>query len=203
MSLPAAGPEQQTGPAGGTLPVLPEVSAHVAASLQEMMGTSGPNGNCTNGGKLSGERKRMLDYAVANSGGARIKLAVDGGAQLASNFIVNGDETVIGMGGFMGTDLAPSLSDLEKWTKSGELRFVAASGNGGPGGIPALPGLPGSQGGLPELAMGNSAVAIDRGKWLEDNCTKVDETRYGGRSTNGQAAATANSLSLYDCAPRH
>ncbi|MFD6414867.1 ArnT family glycosyltransferase [Streptomyces sp. NPDC060194] len=141
-------------------------------------------------GSLSGEQRRILRYAVDQAPSARIALAVDGNAVAAAPFILGSDETVIGMGGFMGTDDAPSLSQLERWTRSGELRFVLAS-SAGPGPAPRSGG-----------------AARERTDWIRAHCAEVDPSAYGGTadassSTGGRGPmGPVGSGSLYDCAAR-
>jgi hypothetical protein len=133
----------------------------------------------------------MLDYAVKHSPKARIKLAVSGGANATNAFILNSDETVIGMGGFMGSDDAPSVTQLKKWTKDGELRYVLGSDNSGAGAM-MVPGR--SQG-----------AAGDRSDWISKNCTKVPASAYGGGKTSQQSTGSAalfGASVLYDCAAR-
>jgi hypothetical protein len=69
-------------------------------------------------------------------------LAVEGGAMLSSPYIINSDASVIGMGGFMGGDNAPSVDLLTSWKAQGKLGFVLsqapksatpAKGAGSPG----------------------------------------------------------------------
>lgn len=89
----------------------------------------GGSGAMSGGSALTSDQRKMLNYAVKHSPKARIKLAVSGGASATNAFILNSDETVIGMGGFMGSDDAPSVDQLKKWTGSGELRYVVGSDN--------------------------------------------------------------------------
>ncbi|HTI23909.1 MAG TPA: glycosyltransferase family 39 protein [Kutzneria sp.] len=121
------------------------------------------------GSTLTAEDKKILDYVVKNAPNAKIKLAVEGGAMASETFIVNSDVTVIGMGGFMGTDNAPSVDLLKQWQSEGSLGFVLAGGAGGFGG----------RGG---------GVAQERTQWVQQNCKVVPASAYGG-----------GSQTLYDC----
>ncbi|MEV6166670.1 hypothetical protein AB0L99_00395 [Streptomyces sp. NPDC051954] len=120
---------------------------------------------------------------VEHAPDARIKLAVENGAMAAGAFILGSDETVIGMGGFTGSDDAPSVAQLEKWTKNGELRYILGSDAGG--------GFRGRSGGSSQ----------QRSDWISDNCTKVSATAYGGTSAqpSGDAGGFGADV-LYDCA---
>ncbi|MFF4986090.1 ArnT family glycosyltransferase [Streptosporangium saharense] len=115
----------------------------------------GPMGDT---GRLSAEQRKVLDYAVAHSGTARIKLAIDGGAMGSATYILHGGQTVIGMGGFSGGDPAPSVAQLDRWVRAGELRYVLGS-SGGP-------------------RMGGRGSA-QRGEWTKRNCVVVPAAEYG------------------------
>ncbi|MEV0738299.1 glycosyltransferase family 39 protein [Streptomyces sp. NPDC050549] len=142
-------------------------------------------------GELTAEQRKILRYAVEHAPGARIKLAVEGGALSASAFILGTDETVIGMGGFTNSDNAPSVAQLERWTKNGQLRYVLGSDTNG-GGAPGLSG----------------GYTKQRSDWIADHCTKVPASAYGGTSgtssqTNGGGATGIGGGNvLYDCAAK-
>ncbi|WP_433444444.1 ArnT family glycosyltransferase [Nonomuraea sp. CA-141351] len=142
------------------------------------------------GTALSSDQRKILDYVVQNSGSARIKLAVEGGAMSASGFILNSDVTVIGMGGFVGIDDAPSVRQLKDWTGSGQLRFVLGSGRAG------------------FAAMLGGTTSTNRAQWMKENCAEVPATAYGGSSTASSPGSPATGgpmgggTTLYDCAPK-
>ncbi|WP_231330498.1 glycosyltransferase family 39 protein [Actinomadura graeca] len=142
---------------------------------RDLPGPGRPGGPPRSGGGLTPGQKKILDYARRNAGKARITLAVEGGAMAASGFILSGDSRVIGMGGFISADDAPSVRLLERWTRGGELRFVLGSAMrpGGP--------FPGPRG-----------HAAQRTAWVSAHCRVVPPAAYGG---SGGGAAT-----LYDCA---
>ncbi|MCX2733647.1 glycosyltransferase family 39 protein [Saccharopolyspora sp. NFXS83] len=165
------------------------------------------------GDSLSDEQKSLLAYVADNAGDREIPLAVEGGAMGAGTYIINSDLRVVGMGGFMGSDDAPSVALLTEWKQQGELGFVQLGGRGGPGG--GGPGqsdqAPGgqaggdqargdqvrdgrSQGGMPGDQGG---AASERQEWVRRNCTLVDPAAYGGE-TSEQGADQA-SEGLYDC----
>ncbi|MGO1057335.1 ArnT family glycosyltransferase [Crossiella sp. CA198] len=121
------------------------------------------------GTELTAAQKKILDYANANSRGAEIVLAVEGGSMGASAFLINSEVTVIGMGGFSGGDPAPSVDQLTRWQAEGKLAFVLTEGPGGRAG----------RGG-----------ATGRATWIEQNCVLVDPGAYGG---------TATGPKLYSC----
>ncbi|MEU3647771.1 glycosyltransferase family 39 protein [Lentzea sp. NPDC034063] len=127
-------------------------------------GNRGPMMGGPGGQTLTDEQKRILDYAKENSGGAEITLAVAGSAQMAGPFIMGSDEVVIGMGGFSGSDNAPSVDQLQSWVAEGKLKFVLGGGDqmGGRG-----PGGRGDNG---------------RQEWITAHCSTVDPSAYGGGS---------------------
>ncbi|MGW1619213.1 ArnT family glycosyltransferase [Streptomyces sp. NPDC002172] len=170
-----------SGP-GGTMPSFPGTGGGSGGFSGRPAGLGGAD----RGTSLTSDQRKILTYATEHSKGARITLAVDGGATGAAAYILNSDATVIGMGGFLGTDNAPSVQQLDKWTKNGDLRYVLASS----GGVGARMG-------------GENSAAAKRSTWISDNCTKVSAKEYGG-STNGSGSAAGGmmggmSTTLYDC----
>jgi 4-amino-4-deoxy-L-arabinose transferase-like glycosyltransferase len=142
-------------------------------------------------GELTADQRKIVQYVVEHAPDARIKLAVEGGALNASAFILGIDETVIGMGGFTNSDNAPSVAQLEKWTKDGELRYILGSDTNG-GGVPGLSG----------------GYTKQRSDWIADHCTKVPASAYGGTSgtssqqDGGGAMGSGGGNVLYDCAAK-
>ncbi|HUR08023.1 MAG TPA: glycosyltransferase family 39 protein [Nonomuraea sp.] len=155
-SVPAAGPPISAAgmmPGGGEMPGGGGMPG----------GGRGPLGG---GGDLTAEQRKILDYAVAHSGGARIKLAISSSAMGAAAYIMHSDETVIGMGGFQGGDPAPSVEQLDRWLKAGDLRYVLGSSV--------------------TRSMGGAGGAIaDRTEWTKSNCTVVPAAVYGGTARQG------------------
>ncbi|MFF0087055.1 ArnT family glycosyltransferase [Streptomyces canus] len=188
--MPSGFPSGMPGASGGS-------GSGSASGGQEMpsfpSGSGGMPGGFGGAGdaKLTSDQRKMLDYAVKHSPKARIKLAVSGGATASNAFILDSDETVIGMGGFMGSDDAPSVAQLKKWTGDGELRYILGSDNSS-GEAMMVPGM--SQG-----------KATDRSDWISKNCTKVAASAYGASTTSQQNTGTAaifGASVLYDCAAR-
>ncbi|KJK45605.1 membrane protein [Lentzea aerocolonigenes] len=165
--MPAAGPAMRGGggfqiftdgqqPPGGQQipPGATPLPQNGRGNRGQMMG--GPGG----GRELTDEQKRILAYAKEHGNGAEITLAVAGSAQAASPYIMNTDEVVIGMGGFSGSDNAPSVDQLQQWVSEGKLKFVLSGGDrGGPGG---------------------GRDSNGRQEWIRQHCSTVDETAYAG-----------------------
>jgi 4-amino-4-deoxy-L-arabinose transferase-like glycosyltransferase len=77
---------------------------------------------------------RTIVYLEANQGSAKYLLAASG-SQTTASVIISTGRPVITIGGFSGSDPAPTVAQLAKIVAAGEVRFVlvGASG-GGPGG---------------------------------------------------------------------
>nr|MDP9282761.1 glycosyltransferase family 39 protein [Chloroflexota bacterium] len=78
----------------------------------------------------------LVDYLVANKGDATWIVAVSGSQEAGSLELASG-EPVMAMGGFSGSDPAPTLAQLQEYVRSGKLRYVLLGGGGrggGPGG---------------------------------------------------------------------
>ena len=123
-------------------------------------------------GDAGGTSDALVSYLEANRGEATWLVAVSSANQAGPIQIASGIP-VMAMGGFMGSDPAPTLEQLQAFIRQGRLRFVL---EGGPGGGPG--GFFGGDG------TGNVAVA--RTEWVRSACTPVT---VGG--VNG---------TLYDCA---
>jgi 4-amino-4-deoxy-L-arabinose transferase-like glycosyltransferase len=125
------------------------------------------------GGGLGGNSSdsALLEYLVANRGTAAWIVAATSAQEAGSIEIATG-LPVMAMGGFTGSDPAPTLDQLKSYIASGKLRFVLAGGGFGGG----FGGGPGGFGG---------GDGTDRNSWVTSTCKLVS---YGGSAT------------LYDCA---
>ena len=103
----------------------------------------------------------LLDYLVANRGTATWIVAADSSQQAGSIEIATG-LPVMAMGGFTGSDPAPTLEQLQGYVASGKLRFVLADGGFGGGGF------------------GGFGDSSTRTSWVTDSCKLVD---YGGSAS--------------------
>ena len=81
------------------------------------------SGNATNDSAL-------LEYLVKNRGTALWIVAANGSGEAGSIELATG-LPVMAMGGFTGSDPAPSLDQLKSYVASGKLRYVLVGGNGG------------------------------------------------------------------------
>jgi len=104
----------------------------------------------------------LASYLEANKGSSTWIVAMTSAMQAGSLELSTGDP-VMAMGGFSGTDPAPSLAQIQAYVASGQLRHVLVGGNGGGGG-----GLG-----------GNSSTASAVSAWVTSVGKVVD---YGGSS---------------------
>lgn len=123
-------------------------------------------------GDAGGTSEALVSYLLANRGSATWLVAVSSANQAGPLQLASG-VPVMAMGGFMGSDPAPTLAQLQGYVRDGALRFVLL---GGPGGGPG--GFFGGD--------GTGTVAADRNAWVTSACAPVQVP-----DTNA---------SLYDCA---
>jgi 4-amino-4-deoxy-L-arabinose transferase-like glycosyltransferase len=98
-------------------------------------GGPGPVGGFFGAGGEVASNQALVDYLVANQGGARWIVAA-GGSQVAAGIQLAAGLPVMTMGGFSGGDPTPTLAELEAYVASGAVRFVLIDDGGriGPGG---------------------------------------------------------------------
>jgi 4-amino-4-deoxy-L-arabinose transferase-like glycosyltransferase len=80
----------------------------------------------------------LVDYLLANRGTATWVVATSGAMQAGSLEIATG-EPVMAMGGFTGSDQAPTLAQFKALVAAGKIRYVLVNG-GGQGGAPGSSG---------------------------------------------------------------
>jgi 4-amino-4-deoxy-L-arabinose transferase-like glycosyltransferase len=99
-------------------------------------------------------------------------LAAVGSANQAGPLQLASGVPVMAMGGFMGSDPAPTLEQLQAYVRDGRLRYVllGEGRGGGPGGFFG--------------GDGQGSVAGERSDWITSACTRID----------------ALAVTLYDCA---
>jgi 4-amino-4-deoxy-L-arabinose transferase-like glycosyltransferase len=123
------------------------------------------------GGGLGGNSSdsALLSYLVSNRGSASWIVAANSAQEAGSIEIATG-LPVMAMGGFTGSDPAPTLDQLKSYIASGKLRFVLASGGMGGGGF------------------GGGTGTSDRTSWVTSTCTAVS---YGGSASLYDCAGAA------------
>jgi len=118
----------------------------------------------------------MIAYLEAHRDGATWLVAVQGSTTAASIILETGGLPVMAMGGFRGTDPAPTLAQFERYVEQGKLHYVMAGGRGAGFGL----GAGGGRG-----AGGGGSVVGSVTAWVEQNCTAVPASAYGGSGTGG------------------
>ncbi|MGW5652166.1 ArnT family glycosyltransferase [Streptomyces humi] len=189
FGMPADGTSGGSGSQG-----MPSFPGGATGGRGEMPSFSGSGFGGLGSAGLSGEQRKILAYAVKHAPEARIKLAVASGAQGAASFILGSDETVIGMGGFLGSDNSPSTDQLTRWARDGELRYVLGTDTSSGTSSGASSGPRGGFGGM------GGGTAAQRSQWITKNCSKVPASAYGGSSSTGSTAGFGGATVLYDCA---
>jgi 4-amino-4-deoxy-L-arabinose transferase-like glycosyltransferase len=159
-SIVAAGPSTGggLGGPGGTPP-----SGAGAPSGATSASASGAPGS-------SGTANRALTrYLTSHRGSAEYIVAAFGSQSSAPIIIATGDP-VITIGGFNGSDPAPTLTQFEHLVAEGKVRYVLVSSTGGPGG--------GAGGGPGGGAGGTSSIST----WVVAHGTEVPSSAYGSSS---------------------
>lgn len=87
-------------------------------------------GSGMGGGSVSAT---LIDYLEAHQGAAKYLVAATG-SQTTASIIIQTGAPVVTIGGFSGSDNAPTVAQLAAMVASGELRYVLVGGGGGPGG---------------------------------------------------------------------
>ncbi len=96
--------------------------------------TSGTSGLDRPGGSTISQG--LIDYLEGHQGSATYLVAVNG-SQSAAPFILRSGKAVIAMGGFTGSDPAPTLSEFEHLVATGRVHYVYVSGGAGGGARPS------------------------------------------------------------------
>jgi hypothetical protein len=123
-------------------------------------------GGFAGGGGIS---KQLISYLEAHRDGAAWLVAVSGSSTAAEIILETGGAPVMAMGGFTGSDPAPTLAQLQQYVSRGQLHYVLTGGGRG--------GFGGGGGG------GGGTAQVE--PWVEQNCTAVSPTVYGASATTG------------------
>jgi 4-amino-4-deoxy-L-arabinose transferase-like glycosyltransferase len=141
------------------------------------------------GGPGGAANTKLIAYLEAHRDGATWLVAVRGSDAAAAIILQTGGIPVMAMGGFSGTDPAPTVAQLQKYVAEGKLHYVLIGGAGGFGGF----------GG------GAAGTASSVNSWVEQHCTAVPASAYGGSTTSasagagGRIAGAAGAETLYRC----
>ena len=144
-SIPTAGPGvagSSGGPGGGqpatgTFPGPSSAGGHGTApgstggSGTAPSGAAGQAGGPGGTGSVSSALSRLLESGAS---GYRWAAATIGSTSAASLELGSNGVPVMAIGGFTGSDPAPTLAQFEKLVAAHEIHYLVASGSGGPGG---------------------------------------------------------------------
>jgi hypothetical protein len=127
----------------------------------------------------------LLRYLKSHQGSAKYIVAARGSGTAGAIALQSGREA-IDMGGFMGSDPAPSLTKLRSLIDSRHLHYVLVGGAGsGPGSAGAVGGPAGS-GFAPRVAAqasGAEAAILTRETWVREHGTLVHVPGFSSGST--------------------
>jgi 4-amino-4-deoxy-L-arabinose transferase-like glycosyltransferase len=132
----APGASGASGARGGSLaqgftPPANSRTAAGAGSAPTRIGQAGSRLGGGPGGQLS---SKVIAYLEAHQGSAKYLLAATGSQTTAPIIIATG-KAVVTIGGFNGSDPAPTVAQLAKMVADGQLKYVLlSSGGGGPSG---------------------------------------------------------------------
>ncbi len=138
-------------------------------------GAGGVGGRQGGGGLLNaGSVSSALATALKADASSYRWVAATIGAENASGYQLAVDEPVMAIGGFNGTDQAPSLAQFEAFVRAGDIHyFIAGGGFGGPGGS----------------TQGGSDDASQITAWVESHYTA---TTIGGTTVYDLTAASSS-----------
>ncbi len=145
--------------------------------------------------------KALISYLKAHQGKAKYLVAAVG-SSTAGPIALQSGRNVINMGGFMGSDPAPSLAKLKSFIDSGQLRYVLLSsgGSGGiaggrAGGVPggAADARAGAGGPGGDTSAATGAAISERDEWIEKHGTVVHMSGAGRTTLYYFAGAVAGS----------
>ncbi|HXW80440.1 MAG TPA: hypothetical protein VEJ84_13130, partial [Acidimicrobiales bacterium] len=122
-----------TGRTGSGFGGLPSGSARRGGpSSSGTRGQGGPGGNI--GGLLNSSTPSAAITAALKSNASHYTwVAAVVGSNEASGYQLASGEPVMAIGGFNGTDPAPTLAEFEQYVKEGKIHYFIASGGGGAG----------------------------------------------------------------------
>jgi 4-amino-4-deoxy-L-arabinose transferase-like glycosyltransferase len=126
--------------------------------------------------------KTLVSYLKAHQGKATYLVAAVGSSTAGPIALQSGRE-VIDMGGFMGSDPAPTLAKLKSFIDSGQLHYVLLSSGGSGGGIAGARGARAGAGGPGgDISASSRAAISERDEWIEKHGTVV---HVSGESAGG------------------
>jgi 4-amino-4-deoxy-L-arabinose transferase-like glycosyltransferase len=116
--------------AGGTRPGFSGGTPPSGAAATGGAGAAGGGGGMGGGGTLS---TSVIDYLEAHQGSAKYLLAATS-SQTTASIIISTGKAVVTIGGFSGSDPAPTVARFAAMVRSGEVKYVLVGSGGGMGG---------------------------------------------------------------------
>jgi 4-amino-4-deoxy-L-arabinose transferase-like glycosyltransferase len=162
------GPASANQGGGGAASARGGAASSAGARADGLPSGLGRPGAASGGGQGANVSKALVKYLEANQGNARYLVAAVGSSTAGSIALQSGRD-VVNMGGFMGSDPAPSLAKLKHLISTGQLRYVLLGSGQGSGGM----GGPG----------GNSTLTQERESWIKSHGTI---TKVTGQSSTGE-----------------
>ena len=121
-------------PSGAGSGTRPSFQGGTPPSGAQQGGGAGAGGAAGGGGMGGGSLSTsVIRYLEAHQGNAKYLLAATG-AQTTANIIISTGKAVVTIGGFTGSDPAPTVSQFAAMVRSGQVKYVLVGGGGGMGG---------------------------------------------------------------------
>ena len=143
------------------------------------------------GGGASTANTALVRYLERHQGSAKYLVAVNG-SQTAAPFILESGKAVIAMGGFGGTDPAPTLSEFEHLVATGKVHYVYVSSGAGGGGTAGAAG-----GGRRPVGPPPATVSTHRPRAGHLTGRRRSSGGFGGTRGGGQTASTTSAVDAW------
>lgn len=161
--------EQGEIPSGMALGNMPSDSGEAPSNFPGTGKSDDSNsftGRTGGGGDMESIDSGLMSYLEENYNGEKFFLAVQR-AQSAYSIMMNTNYAVMAMGGFSGSDPAPTAEELAEMAEAGEIKYFLVSGQG---------------------MGGNSEVT----EWIQENCVEIPSSEYSSdSSTNSDTGSSA------------
>ncbi len=174
-SIPTSGPAVAGGGQG---------AMGASGGMGGPTGPTGPTGLTGQGGPEGGGSATGTELVtLLNNAGTRWSAAVIGD-QSAAGYILSTDTAVMAIGGWSGSDDAPTLAQFQEYVASGQIHYFISGGQGGQGGQDGAGGRGGPGG--PGMSGGTSS-ASQISAWVTANFTA---TTVGGATVYDLSTAS-------------
>ncbi|WP_238150837.1 ArnT family glycosyltransferase [Kribbella sindirgiensis] len=159
-SIPTSGPGSSAmGGGGGTRGAggpggsgAPSGTPPNGANGSTSSGSNGSSSSDDGGGGMGGDASASSELTALLSNTTTTWAAATSGSQSAASLELATGKSVIAIGGFSGTDDAPTLAQFKQWVAEGKISYYISGGQGGGG-------------------RGGSSAASEIQSWVESNYT--------------------------------